>query len=448
MAEGYERPRAIGNEFQSTRVSSDFISMYFVNLEKDTFEIFQFDKLRDDVKKVAQEAMSFHDGIEHYIKTFPEDAYKDLLRVICTKEYILEHLENRPDFSIEYMVKDNPQGQKHFEMHFIRSDATQNNGKILLGWKCVDKKYRDLDDVLRFTNTIYREIIDMQTSGVIAIDADTNEILVVNRTALRFMELEKENVIGKKFNDVLLESFLNGELMLDNFLNRMENPSDDVSYEGLPILRSGVKRNVLTQSKRITLSSGQKIVLNTWVDISRMKKVENELIELSELDGLTKINNRMSGERQISTLLEGKEGSGLFVLFDVDKFKHINDTLGHAAGDHVLQRIASAMKKTFREEDVIMRLGGDEYAAFVPDCIEESCCRDILERLIREIERIEVEGLDGKIQVSIGAVIVTGEEEHTFDDVYHCADALMYQCKRDSGNVYRIQQASQTRGEE
>ena len=89
------------------------------------------------------------------------------------------------------------------------------------------------------------------------------------------------------------------------------------------------------------------------------------------MDALTKICNRGYGEAQIEKLLKAKK-NGMFLLFDVDKFKHINDTYGHSIGDEVLIQVADALKQTFEQAGVCMRLGGDEFAVYAPEITEQN----------------------------------------------------------------------------
>lgn len=93
---------------------------------------------------------------------------------------------------------------------------------------------------------------------------------------------------------------------------------------------------------------------------------ENHLLYLSKTDLLTNIYNRGHGEKAISDLIESKQ-LGMFILFDVDKFKLLNDRYGHHIGDEVLIAVADALSKTVSEGDIAMRLGGDEFAAYFPN---------------------------------------------------------------------------------
>ena len=98
--------------------------------------------------------------------------------------------------------------------------------------------------------------------------------------------------------------------------------------------------------------------------IDDQKKREDKLLYLAQTDTMTGISNRRSGEKMIERVLNNKV-SGMMCLVDCDKFKSINDTYGHMAGDEVIVAIAHTLQKSCRDKDVVMRLGGDEFALFI-----------------------------------------------------------------------------------
>lgn len=130
----------------------------------------------------------------------------------------------------------------------------------------------------------------------------------------------------------------------------------------------------------------------------------------------------------------------MFCLFDANKFKYVNDTFGHSAGDKVLIEIANCMKKTFRTTDILIRLGGDEFVVFAPEIKNQSTGKLILERFMKNIEKIDIPELhEHKISISLGAVIIDNNE--TFEQMYTKADSLMYDCKKQGGNAFKFYNA-------
>ena len=125
----------------------------------------------------------------------------------------------------------------------------------------------------------------------------------------------------------------------------------------------------------------------------------------------------------------------MFCLLDANKFKIINDTYGHDAGDEVLIGIANAMRDTFRSSDVLIRLGGDEFVIFAPGMPDETVGTNVINRFIKSVESISPESIkDHRVTISLGAVLVT--DKLNFSEMYSCADAVMYECKKRDGSAF------------
>lgn len=175
-------------------------------------------------------------------------------------------------------------------------------------------------------------------------------------------------------------------------------------------------------------------------NIDAEKRKENHLLYLSETDLMTGIRNRGSGEKKIKELLNiGK--TGMFCLLDADDFKSINDNYGHDIGDKVIMAIAEKLKNSFRDNDIVMRMGGDEYAAFAVGVTNCEAAERVLERFFSNIESIDIPELkERKISVSLGAAFYDPAEEIGFEELYRRADSCTYESKKVSGNKYTLYQ--------
>ncbi len=168
--------------------------------------------------------------------------------------------------------------------------------------------------------------------------------------------------------------------------------------------------------------------------IDKEKRSKDKLRYLAETDQLTGINNRGSGESKVRNCLQVGDG-GMFILFDVDHFKSINDNFGHGAGDKVLMAIGECMRKTFREKDIILRLGGDEFAAFTPGIQDKNAGAPVINRLVSGIEKINIPELGGhKICVSVGAAFYYPDDTYSFEELYKHADSCTYISKKTKGS--------------
>lgn len=109
-----------------------------------------------------------------------------------------------------------------------------------------------------------------------------------------------------------------------------------------------------------------RFVIGTGIDISDRKKVENELRYLSSHDILTGLFNRAHFESEMLRLADSEEFPVSIVIADLDGLKHVNDTEGHIMGDKIIQRAAHILRSAFRAEDIIARIGGDEFGVLLP----------------------------------------------------------------------------------
>ncbi len=175
-------------------------------------------------------------------------------------------------------------------------------------------------------------------------------------------------------------------------------------------------------------------ILFMLYSISVERAEKRNLLLLSQTDTMTGINNRGGGEKKIQKLLSEKQ-EGLFILMDADKFKSINDTYGHDVGDMVIIAIAQALKKCFRETDVLMRLGGDEFAVYAKGVCDEETASGVINRFFTVIDAIDISELKGrKIEVSLGAAFWRTDKNMAFQDLYKCSDLCLYTSKGTAGN--------------
>ncbi len=170
-------------------------------------------------------------------------------------------------------------------------------------------------------------------------------------------------------------------------------------------------------------------------DIVASAKERQNLEILASTDIMTGILNRGSGERKVIDAMANNK-AGMLCILDVDNFKEINDNLGHNVGDKALRGIADVLKNTFRDDDIIFRLGGDEYAAYVMNLIDEEAGKAVMDRVFKEIAKLDIPELgDKKICVSAGAVFCKEGAKHSFEELYKLADSGVYESKKTNGSA-------------
>ena len=187
---------------------------------------------------------------------------------------------------------------------------------------------------------------------------------------------------------------------------------------------------------RIT-HSGRPLYSAVFNDISARKRDEARLTELANYDALTALPNRMLFHQRLRRSLVHAQrfDEGLAVLFiDLDRFKNVNDSLGHEAGDHVLQAVAQRLKGCLREVDTLARLGGDEFAVLIEQVTDARMVGGVARKLLKAVaEQLLLDQQEYQITASIGISTypADGDDDTT---LLKNADIAMYRAKDQGKN--------------
>lgn len=183
-------------------------------------------------------------------------------------------------------------------------------------------------------------------------------------------------------------------------------------------------------------------------DVTESRKMLRQLSYSASHDALTHLANRASFEKQLRILLQTVNSTHqrhALVFIDLDRFKAVNDSAGHAAGDALLRELASLMLSMLRSSDVLARLGGDEFGLLLPDCNVESA-RFIATRIISAVNDYHFiwEGRVHRVGASAGITLID-DNNHQAAEVMSQADIACYASKnggRGRVTVYEPQQAA------
>lgn len=174
-------------------------------------------------------------------------------------------------------------------------------------------------------------------------------------------------------------------------------------------------------------------------DVDLQVEEGEKLRKSASTDFLTGVLNRATMEKKINDKLTKKVDAGAFILVDVDNFKSVNDILGHPTGDELLKKIAGTLKESFRKDDYVGRLGGDEFCVFMQDVTAIEAIEEKVKKL-NERCRIECHGEQGevvKVSVSLG-VAVCNKQIDNYKALYKCADLALYETKKRGKDTYTV----------
>lgn len=175
---------------------------------------------------------------------------------------------------------------------------------------------------------------------------------------------------------------------------------------------------------------------------NRLYGAKHAAEEQAMTDTLTGLRNRRALDMLLALMLDQEAEFGL-IHMDLDYFKAVNDTFGHAAGDHVLREVATILRRETRTTDTIARIGGDEFVLVMPALTNPKLLTQVAKRLITNLSKpIPYEGQICKISASIGMTISTFYQHTDIEQMAADADAALYAAKRAGRSRARLHRTS------
>lgn len=222
------------------------------------------------------------------------------------------------------------------------------------------------------------------------------------------------------------------------------DPNDDYLIEHRLLLAGGEERWLAVRGRSHFRRDGQERVpvflSGVVADVSERRALDEQLTRLAHYDPLTGLPNRTLLHDRLAQAIANarRHASPLAVLYlDVDDFKRLNDSLGHAFGDRVLQRVAKRLTSVLRGGDTVARLGGDEFVLVLSELGNASDAARVASKILAQVAKPEtIEGREVHIETSIGIALYQGQE--TLDDLLQQADLAMYRAKAQGKGRYRF----------
>jgi len=182
----------------------------------------------------------------------------------------------------------------------------------------------------------------------------------------------------------------------------------------------------------------QKLLRGLHRQIAKLEAAKRELAHISQHDGLTGLPNRIMGAGRITQAIRQAERNGnrLALLFvDIDNFKSVNDTMGHAAGDELLKTISQRLAGCIRHSDIVCRQGGDEFIIGLTELDAAASAAEVAEDIMAELNRpMILDGHEFRTTGSIGIAIYP-DDATDYEELASLADIAMYQAKESGRNL-------------
>ncbi|WP_228703637.1 EAL domain-containing protein [Kangiella sediminilitoris] len=307
--------------------------------------------------------------------------------------------------------------------------------------KQVKVQTQDLED----QSDQIRQIINLVPHMIFASNAN-GKLILANRYAANFFGINMSDIEGYKQKDLISQVpkaknlFEDEQLLLRRDAHAIQREVATHNVEGQKITLKISKVPFVTRYSRIPS------VVTVGVDITEAKEYEKQIQHMAQHDSLTQLPNRLLLNDRIHqslALTQRYEQNGAVLFIDLDYFKNINDSLGHMAGDNLLQEVAKRLKGIVREGDTVARLGGDEFIIQLSqlDRDAEQAERDaclIAEKINFALaQEYQVDGQKLFSTASIGIVIYP-RDANTEESIIQRADTAMYYAKSMGRNRYAV----------
>ena len=318
---------------------------------------------------------------------------------------------------VDYRLK-SPASMRWFHHRaIVFSRSADGSARLILNLAedITERKQTD-ENLLRFSTAL------KMTSDSVMITDLSNQILDANDSALKLYGVKtKEELVGRDWFEFVAaedrESATDGmrKVLMNGFLRNKElriqaDPQEPTHVE--------VSISVITNASRAF--AGLVIITR---DVTERKKTEEKLRFISSFDTLTRVYNRFSFEEKLLQIENGEESPVSVLMIDADGLKKVNDTQGHSVGDEMLVALADVLKNSFRSDDFVARIGGDEFVVILPGAGTADLDRTI-KRLNSNFDSASSQCLHFKLSVSIGGCTV--EKCDLIRQALFYADERMY----------------------
>jgi Amt family ammonium transporter len=272
------------------------------------------------------------------------------------------------------------------------------------------------------------DLFDTASEAMVILHKD--RILRANREFLRTFEYPIEACLGSTLFDLIVPE---GQIHEIEMLMHTVEAEGRASMETVRRTRSGEVLDVSIVISRVRLGAGRTGYSVTYRDIRQQKQLQAKMQHASLHDSLTGLANRVLFMDQLTLtmarLRRRPDRNFAVVFLDLDRFKQVNDTWGHAAGDMLLITVAARLCACLRPQDTVARFGGDEFALVLDEAGRREDIECLAHRIQNELQ-LPVEIGGGEVCVSASMGIALGSVAYSeIEDILRDADAAMYRAK-------------------
>jgi diguanylate cyclase (GGDEF)-like protein len=322
----------------------------------------------------------------------------------------------------------------------VSQSATQDGGSVAV-WSDISE-LKDHEEKLKATNVRLDAALDNMSQGLCLYDS-ANRLMVFNRRFCEIFELPADRLRpGVAFRDVLELSIAAGAHPGKSAADLIAEQAEFVSQHAIGAYHQELSRGRVVAIVHQPMPDGGWVA--TYEDVTERRRSEARIAFMARHDALTGLPNRTLFGEKIEEAVAGvaREGGGFAVLcLDLDRFKQVNDTLGHHVGDELLRAVAQRLRYCVREGDTVSRLGGDEFAIVQPKIDRPEAAARTAHEIIEILSApYDVAGHRITIGASIGIALAPSDGAAS-GKLLKSADVALYRAKADGRGTWRFFEA-------
>ncbi|MFC3110309.1 putative bifunctional diguanylate cyclase/phosphodiesterase [Undibacterium arcticum] len=321
----------------------------------------------------------------------------------------------------------------------------------VLRQRLLEIENRRIASQLECSEQLYRYLVDSSPDIIYTINQE-GRFSFVNDRAQQLLGVSRDELIGKHYSTLVHDDDLQRAYYVFNERRAGERASRNVELRLKPLNSEGKQRTFDNTLMTLSFNSMGMYATDQGVrkldfhgtygvarDITDRKRAEELISYQAYHDILTDLPNRILFKDRLGLAMiqSRRDETELAVMFvDLDRFKLVNDTLGHIKGDELLQQVAGRLKASMRRGDTLARLGGDEFTIFLPELQSREDAQVVAGKFLECLQQaFFLDGHEVYISASIGIAVYPTDGE-TMDDLLSHADIAMYQVKADGKNGY------------
>jgi diguanylate cyclase (GGDEF)-like protein/PAS domain S-box-containing protein len=290
------------------------------------------------------------------------------------------------------------------------------------------------EQALRESETRLRKLFEAMPEAVMIHD-EAGTILHINDVGAKRLEWAVEDLVGKNLRDIV--KIENAALIPDHV--RIARTHGSCNFETTYLSRTG--RAIVAEVNESPIElEGKSVILSVARDITERKRAERQLAYIATHDALTGLPNRVLFNDRLNLALaqaQRHQQRLAVLLLDLDRFKDINDTLGHSVGDQFLRATGKRLKGLLRKSDTLARMGGDEFLFLVTEIARADNAIEVARKILESFqEPFLVEDHELRTTASIGVTIFPDDGSDA-DTLLKNADIAMYSAKQRGRNNYQ-----------